>query len=134
MTAPPNIPHTTTRTTPGSLLTAFAILGGALAWLSHLLLAYLIAEFGCLTALRHPMLFQLTGVAWGILLVSGLTFAVAVASIFAAHRLHRVLTDTGHAPQANLRFLARFGRISNLLFAFVIVFQSVPIFFYLGAC
>lgn len=115
----------------------FGLLGGGVAWLLHLVLAYLIAEFGCLTALRDTRLFGITGVAWLILAVSVATLLVALSAVVVARRSEQRL----HAPaladsadQGPKVYLARAGFVSSVLFAFVIAVETVPIFYYLREC
>lgn len=42
----------------------FGVLGGAIAWMLHLLLAYAIAEFGCVSPFHEVKRLGLSGVAW----------------------------------------------------------------------
>ncbi|MEX0653695.1 MAG: hypothetical protein WD534_00950 [Phycisphaeraceae bacterium] len=123
-----------TRAGLGSFLVWFAMFGGAVAWLVHFLGIYLLGEFGCHTTLRDVTFLRLTGVAWSILAVTVLMFALAVAALLAAHHNQRLIADQLPDARDNLRFAAHLGRISNTLFAGVILFQTLPVLFYLGGC
>jgi hypothetical protein len=117
----------------------FGALGGAVAWLLHLLAAYLIAEFGCIANLGEVYFLGLTGVAWLILLASFLTLGLALASTAVALVTHRRMglhehQDTGADTLGNARYLARAGWITSLLFVLIILAQTIPIFYYLRSC
>jgi hypothetical protein len=113
------------------------MLGGAGAWLVHLVAAYAIAEFGCVGRLRQVSFAGLTSVAWLIITVSLLTLLIAVSSTLLAYRgEHRLRashnTDvTASAAEAEV---ARTGWITSGLFALVILVESLPIFYYLKDC
>lgn len=119
---------------PGALW--FGLLGGGLAWLAHLLLAYFIAEFGCLAGWGEIFMFGVTAVAWAVIASSALTLAMAVLASVVARRIRDRLCgeqrdDAEPAPELEL---ARAGFITSSLFTFVILVQSVPVFFYLRHC
>ncbi len=111
----------------------FGLLGGAVAWTAHLMLAYLIAEFGCLTAAGHRAYLGLTAVTWAVLGVSAATLLVALAATLVAERNRRRLPPyEGDArPGA---YVAYAGVILSGMFSFVILVESLPILFYLRDC
>ena len=117
----------------------FALLGGAAAWAGHLLIAYAVAEFGCVAGLGHRGIAGAGGVTVlsGLLIgVSAIMTAAAAAALIVSRRL------PGHVPsdspatddRATREFVARFGVIANGVFLLVIVVESLPIFFYWGRC
>jgi len=116
----------------------FGLLGGAIAWLLHLLLAYGIAEFGCVSGVGDTQFLGLSGVAALEILVTILTLAIAgSASVIAQRNYDRDSSgdpsiDQGmHDPRV---FMARSGVLTSRLFVFIIAVQSIPIFFYLRKC
>jgi hypothetical protein len=114
----------------------FALLGGAIAWTLHLMLAYAVAEFGCLSGLGDTHLAGLTVVTWmlfGVTVVAGGIAALAILVSLRLHRRFRHVTASGEGARANA-FSARLGLISNIVFALVIAVQAIPIFYFLRVC
>lgn len=104
----------------------FALLGGGVAWLLHLLLVYLIAEFGTLSGLAHHQWGAGLGVvSWLLLGCSAVMLSLAVVAIVVA----RALLRTSREP---LRFCARLGLASNVAFSIIIAVQTIPIFYFLS--
>ena len=125
------------------LTLSFVLLGGAVAWTAHLLLAYAIAEFGCVAGLgKPPGPMGITIVSWMLLAMSAVMVALAAWALAISYRIRREAAPAApaapEAPDADERatavYVGRFGLITNGLFLFIILIQSVPIFFYLGAC
>jgi hypothetical protein len=115
----------------------FGLLGGAVAWLGHLLAAYLIAEFGCLSQLKDTMFMGLTAVAWLILAVSVVTLLAAAAATVVAWMAWRRLKAYPHEttdPRGAVAHFAYAGMIMSGLFTFVIAVESIPIFWFLREC
>lgn len=115
----------------------YGLLGGGLAWLAHLVLAYLIAEFGCVAGWGARTRLGLTPVAWLIIAASVATLSAALFAVWVSVRNERRyraggFQDTGEDHP--YYYLARTGRIANILFAFIIVVESIPVFFYLRHC
>jgi hypothetical protein len=101
------------------------------------MLAYGIAEFGCLSAAGHTSALGLSVVTWLLLAVSAATLAVAVAATRIAHRCALELAPrdpTGDAEGPPGGDMAAAGRMLSGMFAFVILVQSVPILYYLRHC
>lgn len=109
------------------------VLGGALAWLVHFLLAYVIAEWGCVPLVPGVRVLGLTGTIWLLLIVSAVMFAIACASALIARRSRARLPDPGGEGGAE-PFMARLGVQLSALFAFIIAVESVPIFYFLSGC
>ena len=115
----------------------FALLGGGVAWLAHLVLAYAIAEFGCIAGLGHVHWAGLSVVSWMLLVMTLLTLGLALAATAVAWRnRRRLLREWGHRSESHEAedFTARLALVSNAVFVGVIVVQSVPIFYYLREC
>lgn len=113
------------------------VLGGALAWLVHFLLAYAISEWGCVPPVTDVRAFGMTGTALLLLAVSAVTFAAACAATAVAQRSRHRLHDHGDAPDAAPHagpFMARLGLQLSGLFAFIILVESIPIFYFLSGC
>lgn len=115
----------------------FGWLGGAVAWAGHFAVAYVAAEFGCLSGFGHRTFAGVNAVAWVVIGATVLALGVTAAAMWTAYRLDKVLevderggTDT-QTPRAHL---ARTGLITSSLFAFLTVIQAVPVFFFLREC
>lgn len=124
---------------PAAAAVWFNLVGGGAAWMLHLLLAYVIAEFGCLSGLGEVHLAGLTAVAWLLIGTSALALALASAATATSIRIGQHLQGPHSAKMktADLEataFSGRLGLISNIVFTVVILVQSVPIFFYLREC
>jgi hypothetical protein len=115
----------------------FGLLGGAIAWAIHFLSAYVIAEFGCVGRLDLRRYGNISLVAWLELGISFIAVAAAAAATRAAHRcLQQLPSGDGDASAERPaeRTLARTGLFTSGIFTFVILFESIPIFFYLHRC
>jgi heme/copper-type cytochrome/quinol oxidase subunit 2 len=117
----------------------FGLLGGGVAWLGHLLSAYLIAEFGCVSGLGKRHMAGVTVVAWLILAASATALLVAGAAVWVAYRSRERLVaeadpadpEDDTAPELSL---ARTGLTTSLIFLMIIAVETIPIFFYLRDC
>jgi len=106
--------------------------GGGLAWALHLAAVWAIAEFGCMTAMARPGPLEVSWVAWGILGVSVLCLALAgIATLESWRQAHSGAGSGGERPA---RFAAGSGVVVNSLFMFIIIAQTLPVFFYLRDC
>jgi hypothetical protein len=115
----------------------FGLLGGGFAWLAHLISAYVIAEFGCISGLGERLGWGVTVVAWMVIGLSVLMLSIAAAATFVARRSRQRLAQepVGDLDDAGPEFyMARAGFITSALFLFIILVESVPIFFYLKHC
>ena len=63
----------------------FGLVGGAVAWLVHLMGAYAIAEFGCVGTTQEYSFLGITLVSW---LLIGLTLVTTAAALLAAWAAH----------------------------------------------
>lgn len=114
----------------------FGLLGGASAWTAHLLLAYAVAEFGCVSGLGELLYLGISIVAWLEIAVTVLTALTAAAAAILAHSRHRILRSQNLAeagPGAE-EYIARAGFITSSIFTFIILFESIPIVYYLRTC
>jgi preprotein translocase subunit SecG len=113
----------------------WGLLGSGIAWLLHLLLAYAIAEFGCVLYVERYSFLGITLVAWLLIAVTVLTAAAAgVAALVAVRASRKITGDDIYATRGTAEYMARVGVLASVLFIFVILVQSVPIFFYLRHC
>jgi hypothetical protein len=114
----------------------FGFVGGGFAWTLHLMTAYAIAEFGCVGGLGTRFYGNISLVAWMHLLATALAVCLAATATAVAYRIERHFQR--HVPDeaqaASEKYTARLGLIANGFFTFVIVFESIPIFFYLRDC
>lgn len=104
----------------------FGLLGGAGAWLAHLLLSYAVAEFGCVSGLHQYQWLGISLVAWILLAISLLTASVAAAATRSIPAPAEESSPEGH--------LGRMGCLSSGSFFAVIVVESIPILYYLSRC
>lgn len=115
----------------------FGLLGGAFAWTIHLVAAYGIAEFGCAGRLAEHEYLGITSVAWFELALSIATTLVATASTIMAYRTFRRLRSTAARDDTHVaaeRNTARAGLLTSGTFTFIIIFESIPILYYLHHC
>jgi hypothetical protein len=113
------------------------LLGGGVAWLAHLLFAYAVAEFGCLTEFGHRQFAGITYVAWMLIIVSIVTALGAAASAWIAVRtIAKFPLDEADIAETRGtgHYMARTGVYSSIIFIVIIAVQTVPIFFYLKDC
>lgn len=100
-----------------------AFLGG-IAWTIHFMLIYAVSEFGCIS--------QQAWVNWSIVALTVVMFGLALYATIYSYRLQRFYSDAG-GPQTYIH-LSRYGWISNAVFAFIILYQSLPVFYFKGNC
>lgn len=111
----------------------FGSLGGATAWLVHLCSCYAIAEFGCVGELGHSIWNGLSIVAWMCIAATALTLLVALAAMLVAHRQRP--RSAAEQPEGEwLRSTAWAGVFLSGFFAAAILFESIPILYYLRSC
>lgn len=115
----------------------FVLLGGAIAWAVHLGGAYAIAEFGCVAGWGHAP-GSVSAVSWMLIVLSAAMTLLAAGALLASYQVGK---RPSHGPAGadadehdTADYVARFGKITNGLFLFIIVVQSLPIVFYLGRC
>lgn len=116
----------------------FALLGGGIAWLLHLVSVYGIAEFGCVAGWGHIYWGGASVVAWLLIAATVLTGGMAAAASWLAWRAERRLrgTTAQNAPvePETKAFMAGLSQKLNAVFALIIAVQGVPIFFFLKDC
>jgi hypothetical protein len=115
----------------------FGMVGGGVAWTLHLLLSYVVAEFGCLAGLGEVRFLGLTVVAWLLLGVTLAVLALGGMAAMVSWRSQRILE--GHVTEgpddlAGEKFMARTGFVTNVAFLAIIAVQAIPIFYFLRAC
>lgn len=114
----------------------FAFLGGGLAWTAHLLSIYAIGEFGCVSGVGDIFYMGISLVAWLILVVSFLLFAVAASASLIGYLDKRRDSSDTHSPpeEEGGRFLSSFGFMLSALFTLIILVETLPVFAYLDGC
>jgi hypothetical protein len=115
----------------------FGVLGGAIAWTIHLLAAYALAEFGCVSGLGQRGAYGISYVAWAVLVMTIAVTAVALLATVIAGRAWRTfandLRPNGPAA-AGEQYLAQAGTLMSGLFTVAILFETIPILYYLRTC
>lgn len=114
----------------------FGLLGGGFAWTFHLISAYVVAEFGCVGGLAEHHFLGISLVAWLGFALTLVTVVIAAASAGVSYRRYRQLQPlaTPREPFTAEIAMARIGYFTSALFLIVILFESIPIFFYLSDC
>jgi hypothetical protein len=113
----------------------FGLFGGAIAWTVHLMLAYAAAEFGCVGRLADRVYLDISLVAWLEVALTLATTLVAGAATAVAHGQHRRLQSYSEEVGVGAeRSIAWTGVLTSGLFTFIIVFESIPILYYLQTC
>jgi hypothetical protein len=114
------------------------LLGGGVAWTLHLVLAYIIAEFGCISGLDRAQFLGISAVAWLLLGLSVAMLLGAGAVTWFTYRTTRrlaALRGETLASEADFEmYMARAGYITSGSFFLIILAQTLPIFFYLRTC
>ncbi len=103
---------------------------GGIAWLLHLLTAWALAEFGCMSALAGPGPAGISWVAWGILAATVPCLLLCGLASWAGWRCGRGPMGGGETAG----FFVRFGLAANPLFALIIIAQTIPVFYHLKDC
>ncbi len=115
----------------------YGLLAGGMAWLVHLILAWVIAEFGCVSRFHELRFAGLTAVAWSGLAMSVALLVVAASALWIARnnelRLHHSVTEPTLDRDSRL-FMARSGVMASATFIIIIAVQTIPFLFYLGGC
>jgi hypothetical protein len=113
----------------------FGLLGGGVAWALHFLTAYVLAEFGWVSGWGRSEYLGVTFRAWMLLGVSLLMVLGAGTATFVAWRSRRLMSlnssQAGNSESEAARYMARAGYITSAMFLFIILVESVPIFFFL---
>ena len=116
----------------------FGTLGGALMWLLHLVAAYLISEFGCVSWWGERIWLGLTLVAWAGLASSFLMVVGTILSHHVALNNQKQLMWAKGALATEMEdgreILSYSGVLANRIFIFIILVQSIPFLFYLQGC
>ncbi len=114
----------------------FCLFGGAIAWTFHLMFAYAIAEFGCMGRLSEHDYLGITLVAWLELALTVASTAIASAATAVAYCVHHRLQEqeNADAETAIMRNTAWAGLLTSGTFTFIILFESIPILYYLKSC
>jgi len=120
----------------GRLALWFGLLGEAGAWTVHLLLAYAVAEFGCVSGFGERLWMGISIVAWLEIAVTVLTAMIAASAAIVARRSHRILrfSEGVEGEAAAEEYTARAGFITSVIFTIIIFFESIPILYYLRTC
>jgi hypothetical protein len=119
----------------GRLVLWSSMWGGGVAWLIHLIVAWLFAEFGCLGGWQAQSWLGVSRVAWLVLALSAFCLLLALlaawGSVWCRRRAEGEPTPEG---VDTTRFIAHYGIWVNVLFVLVIVAQTVPALFYSRDC
>ena len=94
---------------------AFAVVGGATAWILRLVANASLVEYSCLI-----------GATWPVWLATLVFTAVAVASLLSAWRYHRF---TGEPDGGDARWLGLLGLMFNAVSIVGILMETAPVLF-----
>lgn len=115
----------------------FGFIGGAIVWGVHFLLIYAIAEFGCVGDAQVRSFLGLSAVTWWLFAATVGTLPVAVAAAWVSYRSERGLLAAGRNVPGHSEsriHLARTGWMINCVFIFIMLAQTIPIFYFLHDC
>jgi hypothetical protein len=102
------------------------------------MLAYGVAEFGCVSGWGEAGPAHASWVAWLEMALTLVTAATAATATAVAYRSYRCLREPGTGEQGatdrTARSAAWAGTVTSGLFTFIILFESIPILFYLRSC
>jgi hypothetical protein len=127
---------------PGRSPLYFAFFAGGIAWTLHLIISYLIAEFGCLSDAGQHRILGITVLAWSLFILSAAMLTLAAAGALVGWRAKRRF-EALKAPSPSAVeqdaidtevHFARSGAIMSAIFLLVIACQTIPIFYYLQGC
>ena len=119
---------------------SFGLFAGAIAWLVHLVGAAVVAEWGCFAGLDRWRFGGVSAIAWTVIAITAATLLLAVAATWSAYRAERRYSGTatdspdGDEKRGNDAFMAKVGFWADMVFALIILAQSVPILFFLTGC
>jgi hypothetical protein len=101
-----------------------------------LMLAYAIAEFGCVGGLGERTYGGISLVAWLLLALTAATALAAAIATGVAYRGHRRLQSSRRETDVTgaMENAAWAGVLTSGTFTFVILFESIPIVYYLSGC
>lgn len=106
----------------------YTLWGASLAWLGHFLLAYGVGEFNCVSGFLSELRAGISGIAWLLIAITIFFFAIAALSCALASK------GLQKARGENEIFYYKRGFLLGVSFSFIILFESVPIFFFLRSC
>lgn len=123
------------------------LLGGGIAWFIQFLVLYLLAEFGGVAGWHERLLLGVDMVSWGVLSITVAALAVAGWCGWLAKRASQEFRElepsTTEATPIELdtelpawkgvvdpHFLVQSAVVGNAIFAFIIVAQTLPVFFF----
>lgn len=108
----------------------FGLLGGAVAWLLHFFLVYGLSEVFCNTDFPGFDLFGASGEAALLLGATLFLGLAALAVTFFSYRNWRRLETSTHETAGRARFMTSFGVLLSGFFTFLILLESLPVFFF----
>jgi len=115
----------------------FGLLGGAVAWVLHLLSVYAISEWGCAGPFHGVHWLGIAATVWLLFSATALLLPVAACAVWTGHRSEQELRARGQDADAMLEdrpsglYTARTGQIASGLFCLIIIAQTIPPFFFL---
>jgi hypothetical protein len=112
------------------------LIGGGLAWTLHLVSVYAIGEFGCVAGLGERHYAGISLVAWMVIAATAATAGLGILATFVAYRSARRSPDRAfrEMPSDGEQATARAGVLASGFFTFVILFEAIPVLFYLRDC
>lgn len=114
----------------------FGLLGGAVAWVAHLLVSYLLVEITCAPSSLGFTLLGFSGSAVMLLALTLLTVLIALAAALVAYQDWRRFKRSARDAQmlrSSGTDLSLIGFLLSGLFVLIILIEGLPIFF-LRAC
>jgi hypothetical protein len=115
----------------------FGFLGAAMAWVTHLVGASLVSEWGCFAGWGREQVLGVSTVAWAIVGLTVVSLIVGLAALGVAYRNFRWWRQRDPQElnsQDAAMLLAQAGFPTSAIFVFMILAESIPIVYYLTEC
>ncbi|KIH77012.1 hypothetical protein GFER_08110 [Geoalkalibacter ferrihydriticus DSM 17813] len=97
---------------------------------------YAVGEFGCVSGMDRFTYGGISAVAWMIIILSAMALTIAVTAALIGYRDKRwdSAQESARPEDEGGRFLSSFGFLLSSLFSLIILFETLPVFAYLGGC
>lgn len=103
-------------------VTLYSFLASIL-WAIHFMVIYALAEFGCQA-----------GMGWTSRAIIGVTLVILIIALYSIYKSWRLSKQFDRTHSPTFYFLTHYGILNNIVFTFIIAYQSVPVFYFRGEC
>lgn len=106
----------------GPRITLYSFLA-AILWAIHFMVIYALAEFGCQAGMGQTSRF-----------IIGVTLLLIILGIFSIYKSIKLSQKFQRETSPLFYFLTHYGILNNIVFTFIMAYQSVPVFYFRGEC